>query len=236
MVNDFRLRELARKAGIATRWLGNDGIHREPDVDTLRAILKALGLPCTSSADIEQANAQLEKRAGSGQLPDLITAWSGEPVALPPLPGDPTRFHIEYESGVRQDGELLSSRDGRLYIPALHIAGYHRIELQEQSAMLAIAPRRCWTFADVANGAKMWGPAAQTNGLFNIRDRREALIDFGLGTFGDAGMLAREAAKRGGDAIMISPAHALFHSDPNHFSPYSPSSRFHYTSVCPYSS
>ena len=40
--------------------------------------------------------------------------------------------------------------------------------------------------------------------------------------------LAKAAARLKADALALSPTHALFAADPNHFSPYSPSSRLFY--------
>ena len=65
------------------------------------------------------------------------------------------------------------------------------------------------------------GLAAQIYGL-----RSEG--DCGAGHFGAVAQLAESAAGRGADLVALSPAHALFLADENHYTPYSPSSRLFY--------
>ena len=52
--------------------------------------------------------------------------------------------------------------------------------------------------------------------------------DCGVGDMAGAVALAKAAAQLKADALALSPTHALFAADPNHFSPYSPSSRLFY--------
>ncbi len=70
-------------------------------------------------------------------------------------------------------------------------------------------------------GEPSWGIAAQLYGL-----RRAG--DCGIGDASGAAALAEAAAAEKADALALSPIHALFTADPNHFSPYSPSSRLFY--------
>jgi len=54
----------------------------------------------------------------------------------------------------------------------------------------------------------------------------------GFGDFAALGSLAHKAGLAGFDAIMASPAHALFGAEPSRFSPYSPSSRLFLNPLC----
>src|SRR5690606_41236815 len=65
---------------------------------------------------------------------------------------------------------------------------------------------------------RIWGLAAQLYAL-----RRHG--DGGLGDTEALEQLARSAAQAGADALALSPVHAMFSALPEHYSPYSPSSR-----------
>lgn len=82
---------------------------------------------------------------------------------------------------------------------------------------------RCHVPAALAAGDKWWGVTAQ---LYSLRSAG----DWGLGDFGTLGELVRHAAAAGAAFIGLNPLHALFPADPDHVSPYSPSSR-HYLNV-----
>lgn len=228
MIDIAVLQKVAKQAGITTQWIDNDGVERAPSPQTLQSILAALGLPCHSAIEAKDILTHLQRLKTPSSLPSLVTGCAGHSVSLPLAYNGQQRFHIEYEHGVCHDGVVCEGADGAAQLPAIDTPGYHRLECNGQSVTLAIAPSRCWTFADAASGKRLWGTAAQVYGLHSNRNRHEALPDFGLGTFGHAAILARNAADKGADAVMISPAHALFHADAGHFSPYSPSSRFHY--------
>ena len=225
--SDASLRSLARRAGIALEWTDNQGETHNPSADTLRAVLRSLGLDCDNPSDIGAHSARLQQQAHSNRLPPMATAWCGEDVILPLHAPAHARVHIEYDIGVHQDVILRVREDGAAVLPPIARPGYHRIEWNGQSCTLAVAPQRAWTLKDVARGARMWGLTAQTYGLSQAGGKSQ----FGVGAFGDAAALAQQAARLGADALMLSPAHALFHADPSHFSPYSPSNRNFYNAL-----
>ena len=86
---------------------------------------------------------------------------------------------------------------------------------------MAVAPARCITIDDIARGECLAGLAAQIYALRHAGD-------FGIGDMSGVTALAKSAAALGLDALALSPAHALFAADPDHFSPYSPSNRLFY--------
>jgi 4-alpha-glucanotransferase len=116
------------------------------------------------------------------------------------------------ETLVLEDGRTLSATDGR----APDAVGYHRLEADGRTCMLAIAPPRC-----PAPPARAWGVAVQ---LPSLRGATPS-------AYGDLGTLAEAArafGRAGAQALAISPTHALFPADAARFSPYAPSTRlFH---------
>src|SRR5699024_5525287 len=110
--------------------------------------------------------------------------------------------------------------------------GYHILEIGQQRATLAVAPTRCFGVTDalrqqavtsaqasaIPASPRLWGVAAQ---LYSLRHAQGG----GMGDYSALAQLAQTAAAQGAAAVAISPVHALFNARPNHFSPYSPSSR-----------
>ena len=95
--------------------------------------------------------------------------------------------------------------------------GYHPLTVDGAQTMVAVAPPRCFEIANISD-KRLAGLGVQ---LYALRGGHSA----GFGDFASLAEFSREAAKRGIDAIGVSPIHALFPSDSAHVSPYSPSSR-----------
>jgi 4-alpha-glucanotransferase len=106
---------------------------------------------------------------------------------------------------------LLPAR-GRLRVPAIPETGYHRLVIDDREIVLAVSPARCRSIEDVVPDARLWGLAAQ---LYALRHDR----DLGIGDLAGAAALARSAGEKGADALALSPIHALFAADPEHFGP-----------------
>ncbi|MCY1459690.1 4-alpha-glucanotransferase [compost metagenome] len=104
--------------------------------------------------------------------------------------------------------------------------GYHQVQIDRQHFTLAVAPARCYSIADALDTPtpRCWGLSAQ---LYSLR--RPA--DGGYGDCLALEALVRSAAERGADALAISPLHAMFASDTQRYSPYSPSSRLFLNSL-----
>ena len=83
-------------------------------------------------------------------------------------------------------------------------------------ALARVAPVRC--FGGRAGHPRVFGPAVQ---LYALRSRR----NWGIGDFTDLATLVQLAAAQGADLVGVNPLHALFASDPEASSPYSPSNR-----------
>jgi len=208
---DGLLEDLATRAGIAISWRDQTGADRRVSPDSLRAILAALGLPAGDDGELRQSLIRVETEA---RTRDFITARVGQRLDLPDSGALPAEVEATCEDGARC--VLLRMEDGRL--SGFATPGYHRLHLPGGDCTVAVAPERCVTFADLNQGAPGWGLAAQ---VYSLR----SACDCGAGDFGGVAALGRAAARRGADFLAISPVHALFGAAPDHYSPYSPSTR-----------
>lgn len=215
---DASIRKLAAACGLSPSWTDHTGQERTVAGDDLRRILEACGIACSSADAIAQSRRDLMRAGVARALPPMIVASVGEPLLIPADHLEPAHARILFEDGEAQDIRLHEHADGYLRADALHRAGYHRLLIGDAETILAIAPPRCFTAADVSGGAPVWGLTAQIYGLRTAGDG-------GLGTFAGVEALCAAGGLRGADALALSPTHALFAADPNHFSPYSPSTR-----------
>ncbi len=208
------LHELAYAAGIEVHWRDVNGNDQRVSDDSLRAVLATLDFPAENRAQIRDSMHALRHEAEHAARP-LITTEIGLPT---PVNGPPGPYQITLESGQVLSGHAGLGHNGRAELPALHETGYHRLEFNNASTIVAVAPPRAYTLEDAAQGRKLWGLAVQLYAL-----RQEG--DGGIGDFAALASFAKAAATHGADALAISPVHAQFSADVNRFSPYSPSNR-----------
>lgn len=218
-MRDSTLRKLAKAAGLILEWDDSEGrtLHLSPEIQ--RILLPLLGFPVDSEEAMDDSLRRLQRwnhPETPAQLPPLITADQDVSIALPcPIePGTP--YVLTLESGQSTRGE--ASKAGK--IAPIGEPGYHQLEIDGASLTLAVAPPQCFSPADACGSdtPRLWGLAVQ---LYSLRRP-------GDGGFGDAQALehlARSAARQGAAAVAVSPTHAMFTTDPEHYSPYSPSSR-----------
>ena len=220
---DQAVLDLARAAGFAVDWVDALGMPRHVELDSLRHLLKGLGLPAETALEVAESRARLRSEA---TLPPLLTLQVGDPLVLPAgVVPEGSAAELVFETGevvpVR-----FSVRGRRAIGPAVDAMGYHRLRLAEREITIAAAPPRCLTIG--RHGARhgmrqgddrrLWGVAAQVYGL-----RRRG--DGGIGDATAVQQLAVAAARHGADALALSPIHSLFAADPTRYSPYAPSSR-----------
>lgn len=216
-MSDEVLRDLARRAGISVEWqdyAGNPHVVAPP---VLRRVLAALGLPADTSRELSASRRLLTRRSSLADLQPMVTAVAGRPTRLDVGGNEAVPAQLCLENGGIRDLSLLPAR-GRLRVPAIGEAGYHRLIIEDREVVLAVSPARCRSIEDVVPDARLWGLAAQ---LYALRHAG----DLGIGDLAGAATLARSAGDKGADALALSPMHALFAADPGHFGPYSPSSR-----------
>jgi 4-alpha-glucanotransferase len=208
------LHALAAEAGLHIDWEDALGRPQRVNDDAMLAILAALGLPAGSHGEI---TASREKLTQDESHCAFVSADVGKPVLLPRQCGGTGPAELVLEDGTRRRVSLQEAGDG-LLLTAIATAGYHRLIVAEREIRLAVAPPHCFRVGDAAPGKRMWGPSVQIPAL---RDERAAAY----GDFGALAHTARAFARRGADALAISPVHALFPADPSRYSPYAPSSR-----------
>ncbi|MGR0136698.1 4-alpha-glucanotransferase [Pseudomonas sp. RSP] len=221
-MSEAKLEILASRAGLAVDWIDANGRPQHVHPDALRAVLKGLGHPADTDAQVDASLRDLEQAQLDKHLPPLLTVDSGQSLDLAHYfePDTLCRVHLE-------QGETLELRlDGNAVLPGVIALGYHQVQINDQTFTLAVAPTHCYSVAEAVDSqpARAWGISAQLYGLRRLND----------GGFGDTlalEHLARAAAERGADALAISPMHAMFSADPQRYSPYSPSSRLFLNSL-----
>ena len=215
------IRALARKVGVDSDWIDASGRPRRVGLEPLTRILAALGYPCTNSRELAESRDRL--RIEPDKVAPLVTSTVGRPFRLP-LSGDAdVMAELVHEGGDRQSLTLRRQKV-HLVVPPIARSGYYRLRFAERELSIAVAPRRCLTIADVAEGRKRWGIAVQ---LYSLA--REG--DGGIGDTTAMRAFARSAARRGGDAVALSPVHSLYAANRGHIGPYSPSNRLFYNAL-----
>lgn len=218
-MSDEGLEDLATRAGVSIFWRDQSGADRRVSAESLRAILAALGLPASNQSDLRHS---LNRLADEAAKRDVFAVRVGEKIPLPLAGAAPVEATLE--DGTRRVIAPVETDSG-LALPGFDAPGYHRLHLPGGERLIAVAPERCTTFSDLSGGASGWGLAAQ---VYSLR----AEHDCGIGDFAGVAALAGSAARLGADFLAISPVHALFGATPDHYSPYSPSTRLFYNPLC----
>jgi 4-alpha-glucanotransferase len=220
-MNEASIRALARQAGVDSDWIDASGRPRRVGLEPLTRILKALGYPCGTSHDLAESRDRLRRL--SGVAPPLMTCTVGQPLRLPMSGDADVVAELVHEGGDRQSLTLRRQK-GRLVVPPIARSGYYQLRFAERELSIAVAPRRCLTIADVAEGRKRWGVAVQ---LYSLA--REG--DGGIGDTTALRAFTRSAARHGADAVALSPVHSLYAANRRHIGPYSPSNRLFYNAL-----
>jgi 4-alpha-glucanotransferase len=223
------LLQLAGLIGVEARYTDALGQTREVPDDTLLALTTAFGLP----SDPVCARRQLEEQQRFLPLglepAHLVRAEVERPEVLLRLPPGCRRVYwsCHLADGEQRSGQVTVDANSSLErfaiaLPSGLPLGYHRLEVQAEGinarADLIVAPDRCHLPAGLGPGSRSWGLSCQ---LYGLRSER----NWGIGDFTDLATLARAAGRYTASVVGINPLHALFAAEPQHVSPYSPSSR-----------
>jgi 4-alpha-glucanotransferase len=223
------LLQLAGLIGVEARYTDALGQTREVPDDTLLALTTAFGLP----SDPVCARRQLEEQQRFLPLglepAHLVHAEVERPEVLLRLPPGCRRvfWSCHLADGEQRSGQVTVDANSSLErfaiaLPSGLPLGYHRLEVQAEGinarADLIVAPDRCHLPAGLGPGSRSWGLSCQ---LYGLRSER----NWGIGDFTDLATLARAAGRYTASVVGINPLHALFAAEPQHVSPYSPSSR-----------
>jgi len=239
MMSDTSLNALADAAGIEPRYWDLEGRLHERSPDTARHLLRALGLPADSDAEITGSLVALTEEPWRQTLPPVIVAREATTVRVPVRLEMTTvarslRWSIKLEDGGQTTGETKLSDvavDDTKYIDGSNITlyaldlppqplGHHRLCIESKSEAatdLIVTPARFHLPADWS-ARRYWGIAAQ---LYSLRSD----TNWGIGDFADLGALSSWSARKGAALVGVNPLHALFLDAPENASPYSPSSR-----------
>lgn len=238
-MSDSSLNALADAAGIEARYWDIQGRLHERTPETARHVLRALGIPADSDADIAASLVMLAEETWRELLPPVIVAKEAAsiyaPVHLAATVGTSSlRWSVDGEGGDRREGETrlqdLPAEGARevagvtvvryrLELPPQPL-GHHRLRVAsagEAVTDLIVTPASCHR-PDSAGAFRTWGISAQ---LYAIRSAK----NWGIGDFGDLGSLVVWSAAHGAGFVGVNPLHALFPDAPENASPYSPASR-----------
>jgi 4-alpha-glucanotransferase len=244
---DSLLDQLARRRGIGEAYHDYRGELRPFSARTKTAILAAMGCNVTDAAAIERELADLDEERWRSLLPPVCVIRPGRTAVVVALPADtlaePLEWRLTLADGTEIAGRAAASElgeverrelDGRwltrrlLILPEGLPPGHHALRVRsgngaESECALVSAPSRCHEPEALANGRRYWGVAVQ---LYTLRSPG----NWGMGDFSDLAAVVRRCAEQGAAFVGLNPLHALFPSNPGHYSPYSPSSR-HFLNV-----
>ncbi|HTN30871.1 MAG TPA: 4-alpha-glucanotransferase [Pseudomonas sp.] len=215
-MSDKRLAELSKAVGLNTEWQDAAKQKLRVSPEAQRALLEAMGYPAQTSQQILESLATLKDRHRSRCYGPLLTVEQGQLLDLAGRFKPGSAFRLTEEGAQAHEGRL----DTQARLPAWQQPGYHRLEIGDEQLTVAVCPPACPDVASLAGGEDrhLWGLAVQLYAL-----RRQG--DGGLGDTEALEHLVRSAAQAGADALALSPVHAMFSALPEHYSPYSPSSR-----------
>ena len=212
-MSDAALKGLARAAGLYIDWTDAHGRPHEVKADTVRAVLNALGYPADTQREIGESAQRIDEQAKA--IPRLTAVHGQAPVHV----GNSKRAKLRMQDGDWHDVKLEPLKIGGASFRAPDTIGYHELELDGISHILAVAPRQCFRIADATPGQKLAGLSLQIYSLGGGHSE-------GFGDFAALGEFAEQAGAAGIDALAVSPTHAGFAARSSGISPYSPSSRF----------
>jgi 4-alpha-glucanotransferase len=212
-VIDESLLRLARTAGLYVEWTDANGRPHHVEPDTLRTVLNALGYPTANNSDILESQRRLDREAHT--LPPLITALPAESIRV----GHTRQARLKTQDGKWQELSLEPLNGGGCSVRAPKAIGYHELELDGATHVVAVAPSRCFGIADGSTDPMLAGLSVQ---IYSLRGGHSA----GFGDYAALGEFAAQMGASGIDALGVSPTHARFAARPESISPYAPSTRY----------
>lgn len=227
------LAELAAVSGVATSYLGADGVPVQVAPDTVRAVLRLAGVDPTDPA---AALAAALERPWRRRVPAcaVVVAAAPRPVVVhTPVEIIP---HAELELGtggrivLDPPGAPLAERvlDGVPWVarpiglPAGLPLGDHVLHIdagtERHRCQVVAVPAAVPGPAALAPPARAWGWMIQLYALTSTSS-------WGMGDYGDLATLADWSGRAGADVLLVNPLHAGAPTLPVAASPYSPASR-----------
>lgn len=234
------LSQLARLYGVQAAYYDVNHHRRPARAEALLSILKSVGAPVGSFADVPTALRERRQSLWQNPLAPVIVAWEGKPctvrLRLPAAEWQrrPIAFHLTPEGGDTQswicrpeewgpareeevEGIPYARREMTLQrkIPR----GYHRLSLEiggrALHSLIIASPERAYG-AGLPDGE--WGVFLPLYALYSRRS-------WGAGDFGDLEALMDWVGELGGQVVGTLPLLAAFLDAPFEPSPYMPVSR-----------
>ncbi|MCL6284607.1 4-alpha-glucanotransferase [Ruegeria sp. 2012CJ41-6] len=213
---DTDLRDLARAHGVHTEYTDLQGQQHLAGPDTLRALLRALGVEIGSESKLSEALHHTRNESSHRQLPREHIVEAEQPNSLPLR--TPCQWCVTSETGsVLAEGRA----DGVLNLPGLPI-GYHQLHTtfadHRETTRILARPARAPDLRSRTARHRSWG---MTGALYGLRSAENG----GLGNYSDLSAAASSLGAMGAQFFGINPVHALGWADSEIISPYSPSHR-----------
>jgi 4-alpha-glucanotransferase len=236
----------------AASWHGIDGgfwdifgNYHTTSVAAKQAILRALGVPADSAADLEQALGALARKEWERLLPPAVLAGESGPVELRlHVPaeslGERARFVVCREDGEASQFELnlwelpqvaSTELDGRKWVraqatlPMQLPLGYHEITVsvgaRHAATRCIVTPERAYTDPHPGSDGRAAGIAVSLYGVRSLRN-------WGCGDFHDLKCVIDWVADElGASFVALNPLHAIHNRRPFNTSPYLPNCIFY---------
>jgi len=199
-----KLDQTAESAGIALHFENARGEQQTISDETKQALIAVMDTPAGKAPPVPPVKLFIARARR-----ELLIGGEGE-----------FNWQLITEQGKRHSGTVQGG--DTLLLPPRLAQGYHQFSLRkgrkQWDSRLIMAPRRCYLPEPLAQGEKRWGALVQ---LYTLRSDH----NWGIGDFGDLKQMLGMVAAQGGDFIGLNPLHALYPAQPEHASPYSPTSR-----------
>lgn len=216
------LEELARAWGVETSYRDVDDRTQTASVESLLAVLRALGAPVNRVADAPDALAARRERRARDPVEPVVVAAPDEPAAIPwreRVEAGAAAIEAQLETGETRAWTVpVGTPDpGRIVLPEPLPVGAHDLTVtlgsRRAATTLLVAPAVAPPPAD----ARGWGVFAPLYALQHAPGAPPA--------FPDLDRLARWAGERGASTVATLPLLAAFLDEPVDVSPYAPMSR-----------
>ncbi|MEM8834431.1 MAG: 4-alpha-glucanotransferase [Planctomycetota bacterium] len=235
------LKKLAGALGVQTLFVDASGERREASVESLKAIVGALGYPVRSARELPGQLKAVSKDIASRRIEPVIVGWAGRATKVPVRLKDeeaPKRISAEVslEGGDsrtfklsadelkivrKRDADGESRSFAAVTLPRDLPEGYHTLTLTigrtVHEARLIVAPKVSYRH-DAGRCDREWGLFCP---IYALRSDR----NMGCGDLTDFEEVIRITRERGGRVVATLPLLAAFLDEPFDPSPYSPVSR-----------
>lgn len=238
MIESRLINELAQLCAVPAFYLDWAGKPVDVADENRVSALQAMGFDMSSEQSVQVAIAQRIEQQWARTIPAVAVVHQGQEFAINVCfeknnaPAT-VEYFVQMESGETKKGSAASAElevvesqtinqiekiKVKLVLPAELPLGYHTLVVAAQQCSLIVAPQTCFEPQAMLDGKKIWGSGVQ---LYSVRSER----NWGMGDYTDLKTLACELGKNGADVVGLNPVHALYQGNPQHCSPYSPSSR-----------